>query len=149
MRTTPDSERLLAIACAVLTVALLLVGLVSRTPLRHALQATPPALAALLAWRRVRWAPCCALAVSLFWLFIMTLIWLFLLGLARVVSGHFSVAEIALTLVIGASSVVASVAALRARPPAGLAARAVGFVVFALLQAGALWLSLQPFVARR
>ena len=41
-----------------------------------------------------------------FWLFIMLLIWLYLLGIARVVTGHFTPAEVSLTVVIGLACVV-------------------------------------------
>jgi hypothetical protein len=41
------------------------------------------------------------LYVRLRFLILMTLIWLYLLGWSRVLSGHFSPAEIALTLIIG------------------------------------------------
>jgi hypothetical protein len=47
-----------------------------------------------------------ALPCFLFWLTIMVFIWLFLLGWARIVSGHFFPTEIAMTLVVGLASLV-------------------------------------------
>jgi len=41
------------------------------------------------------------------------LIWLFLLGWVRVISGHFSPIEIVLTIIIGAASLVGLVVSLR------------------------------------
>ncbi|HET6164936.1 MAG TPA: hypothetical protein VFG37_14800 [Planctomycetota bacterium] len=137
-------------ACLVaLVVGLLLVGVVSGTPLRHVLQAAP-AVAVLAARTRVRtWTPFAALAVFVFWLAIMSLIWLYLLGLARIVTGHFTRVEIALTLVIGGAAAAGLVAALRAREPSSWPARGAAFVAAAALQVGATWLSVQPAFATR
>jgi hypothetical protein len=55
--------------------------------------------------RKSFWGIYAALPIFVFWLFIMTLIWLFLLGMASAVRGHFTVVEIILRLLIGASSI--------------------------------------------
>jgi len=132
-----------------LVVGLLLVGVASGTPLRHVLQAAP-ALALLAVRARARaWTSFAAVAVFAFWLAIMSLIWLYLLGLARIVTGHFTRVEIALTLVIGGASAAGVVAALRGREPSSWPARGAAFVVAAALQVGATWLSVQPAFATR
>ena len=143
------NPRALAICVAALTAGLLLVGVVSATPLRHVIQATPPAIAVLLLLRNVRWAPYAALAICLFWLLIMSLIWLYLLGLARIVTGTFTPSETVLTFVIGAASLLGIAVVLRARPRTTLASGVLGFVCFALLQVAATWLSVQPFAEHR
>ena len=138
------------VAClASVAVSLILVGLVSATLIRHLIQILPVVAALGAVARQPRWGAYAAMAVCLFWLAIMTLIWLYLLGIARIVGGHFSAAEIVLTLVIGVSSIWGIVAAARVRPAAGLAARAVALLAFAALQIGAMWVSLlQPFANR-
>lgn len=83
-------ERITAIALTTVLVALLLVGLVSGTILRHVVQVGPLLAAVLAVTLRPGWSRFAAMPVFAFWLFIMALIWLYLLGLARVVTGQFS-----------------------------------------------------------
>lgn len=143
-----STKRAVAVALVVLIAALLVVGAVGGTPIRHALQVAPGVLLLAVGARR-SWFPCAAAAVFVFWLFCMSLIWLFLLGIARVVTGHFTKVEIALTLVIGLASIAGLVAACRVRPLPGWPARIALFVVAAAVQFGATWLSLQPSFANR
>lgn len=74
-------------ALLVVAAALLLVGVVSQTVVRRAIQLAPGVL--LLASRPGRrvWVSYAATAVFAFWLFIMSLIWLYLLDLAKIVLG--------------------------------------------------------------
>jgi hypothetical protein len=134
-----------------LVVGLLLVGVVSGTPIRHVLQAAPAvALLAVRSRSRVpAWTSFAALAVFVSWLAMMSLIWLYLLGLARIVTGHFTRIEIALTLVIGGASAAGIVAALRARAPSSWPLRCAAFLVAMALQVGVTWLSVQPAFATR
>jgi hypothetical protein len=136
-------------ALVVLLLALLAVGVVSGTILRHAVQALPVLAAAIVRGRRVAWSPFAALAVFAFWLVIMSFIWLFLLGLPSPVSGRFSAAEIALTLVIGLACAAGLVGVLRDPRRTGAWRAALAFVAFAALQVGAMWLSLRPALAER
>jgi hypothetical protein len=76
---------------------LLLVGVVSHLLLRHVLQVVPAVLALIFVIRGGRASRYAALPVFLCWLFLMTLIWLFVLGLTRVISGHFNTTETLLT----------------------------------------------------
>lgn len=136
-------------ALAILVAALLLVGVVSGTLVRHVIQVAP-AVALLVAACALRpWVPYAAAALFVFWFFIMSLIWAFLLGLAKVVTGTFSPVEVALTVVIGVASLVGFVAACRAHPRPGWPARVAAFVAAAALQIGAMWLSLRPAFATR
>jgi len=130
-------------------VSLLLVGVVSGTPLRHVVQVLPASLVASAAWRGLNWSRAGALPIFLIWLFLMILIWLYLLGIAKVISGTFSATEVALTIAIGISSVVGTVAIFRARQTATWATRLLAFLVVAAFQVGALWISFQPAIARR
>jgi hypothetical protein len=138
------SERVTAAALIAVVVSLLLVGVVSGTMLRHVVQVAPMVAAIVAQWLRPQWSRPASIPLFVFWLFIMSLIWMFLLGLARIVSGHFSPTEIALTVVIGISCLVGLAAAVRggSRVPVwtGLAV----CLFFGVLQIGAMWLSLRP-----
>jgi hypothetical protein len=142
-----DSYRILS-GLAGLIVALLLVGAVSRTPMRHVIQVTPATIAAVFVARGGRAARYAALPIFLFWLLIMVAIWLFLMKVATFVSGTFTSAEIVLTIVVGLSSLWGIVAVLR-RPRTQSVPAIIYFVVFAALQWVGLWMSLQPEFARR
>jgi hypothetical protein len=143
------SAKIVGICLVGVMLSLLVVGVVSATPVRHAIQVIPALIAFLAVVRRAGWAVHAARPLFLFWLFIVLAIWLYLLGIANVVSGRFTPAEVTLTVVIGASSLWGLVASLRM--PSAVTGR-TGFVtsaVFALLQVGALWVSLQPAFAQR
>ena len=90
----PSSTRLILIGLLGVIVSLLLVGVVSGTPLRHVVQVTPPAIALVAVWRRNFWAIYGAVAVFLLWFTLMTFIWLFLLRIARLITGAFSPVEL-------------------------------------------------------
>jgi hypothetical protein len=143
----PDTTRVTAAALVGVILALLAVGVASGTVVRHVIQVLPAGLALVLVIRRAAWAHYAALPIFAFWLLIMLAIWLFLLGLARITSGRFSPAEIALTLVIGASCLAGLSQVFRTQPAASLWARSAWAVAFGALQVAALWASLQPALA--
>ena len=138
-----------AVSLAIVAIALAAVGVVSHTPIRHAVQITPVVVALILAIRRSSVANAAAAPVFAFWLVIMGAIWLFLLGLARIVSGTFTAVEILLTIVIGLASVVGLAAAYRRGSTASAAVRFATVIFFAIFQFAAMWLSVQPYIARR
>ncbi len=102
--TTADRSRWIGLFCAAMIAALYVVAVVSGTELRHVLQTAPLWVCVILGLKRVHAVRWLALPMLVFWLGIMTLIWLYLLGWARVVSGHFSPVEIAMTIVIGVAA---------------------------------------------
>ena len=135
----------------VVMLALLIVGVVSGTILRHIAQTLPIAIIFAAMWAGVprSWLPTAALAMHLFWLFVMVAIWLFLTGMARIVTGHFTPAEIVLTLVIGAAAMAGSIQSIRE----ALAASTwrvwiASFVIGAVLQYAAFWVSTHTRIAR-
>ena len=142
-------DRWSLVSLAVLTAALLLVGVVSGTPLRHAVQVVPPVLLIVVAvvWRPRGW-PAAAMAIELFWLTIMLFIWLYVTGVARIINGHFSPSEVALTIVIGVAAAGGIIVALRSQR-ATWPARFTAFLISAIVQFGAMWLSLQPGFSAR
>lgn len=130
-------------------VALLLVGLVSGTIIRHAVQILPVIAATVVIVAQPSWGRFAAIPVFAFWFLIMLLIWLYLLGLANVITGQFAPAEIGLTIVIGLASAVGLVTSASATKRTLMWAGVAAFVVFGALQVGAMWLSLQPALATR
>ncbi|PYQ94870.1 MAG: hypothetical protein DMF97_17810 [Acidobacteria bacterium] len=147
-RVTSRSGGLVTVWLVVIAGALLMVGIVSHTLLRHVVQIAPLVGAVSLGLRGSSLGVSAAVPLFGFWFLIMSAIWLFLLGVAQIVSGTFTSAEIALTVIIGAASVLGLAAAWRqsvTRTPA----RLFTVVGFAVLQLAAMWISLQPFVARR
>jgi hypothetical protein len=123
------------------------VGVVSHLLLRHVVQVIPAVLALIFAICGGRAARYAALPVFLCWFFLMTLIWLFLLGLTRVISGHFTTTETLLTIVIGAASLWGLVLVLRFRAP--LLPAMIYFIAFAAPQWIFLRLSFLPAIAQR
>lgn len=144
-----DSSSHVVGALTALIVALLLVGVVSHLLLRHVVQVIPAVLALIFAICGGRAARYAALPVFLCWLFLMTLIWLFLLGLTRVISGHFTTTETLLTIVIGAASLWGLVLVLVLRFRAPLLPAIIYFIAFAALQWIFLRLSFLPAIAQR
>lgn len=142
-------ERISAAALLTVLVALLLVGLVSGTMIRHAVQVLPVLVASLVVVLRPAWSRFAAIPVFAFWLFIMLLIWLYLLGLASVVTGQFTPAEVGLTVVIGLACVVGLGASARKSTRSNWWAAVAAFLMFGALQVGAMWLSLRPVFAGR
>lgn len=134
---------------AVIAISLILVGVVSQTVIRHMVQIAPLILALALAVRRSTLGVVAAVPLFTFWFLIMGGIWLFLLRIARVLTGKFSSTEITLTLIIGAASVIGVAIAYRQGSSIAVATRLGTVVVFCVLQFAAMWLSVQPFVAAR
>jgi hypothetical protein len=96
--------------------------------------------------KRTAWSHFAALSLFAFWIVIMSFIWMWLLGIAQIVNGHFSPIEIAMTMVIGVCCIVGIRAALRTKVEASVTAKVVTFLVFLSLQLCAMWVSLlEPF----
>jgi hypothetical protein len=86
-------------------------------------------------------------AVLFLWLLLMTAIWLFLLGWARIVSGTFSSTEIAMTVIVGLASIAGIVRALGMRGGASVWSATAVVLLVTALQVTALRLSLLPAIA--
>lgn len=148
-RAMSGSGGLVATWLAVVAGALIVVGVVSHTLLRHFIQIAPLVVAlGLLAWRSA-WGVSAAAPLFAFWFLIMGAIWLFLFGVARIVSGTFTPAEVTLTVIIGVACLLGLSTAYRRGTTLALRARLGTIAVFAVLQFAAMWLSVQPFVASR
>ncbi len=132
-----STTRVCLLICAA---ALLAVGTVSHSIERHAMQIAPLLVVAALIAKR-DWVSLAAAALFAFWLLVVTLIWLYLLGIAQVITGDFSPIEIALTVLIG----IACAVGLTLLPAALRKARLwIGLPVFAMTfaaQFAVLWAS--------
>lgn len=136
--------------CFLIMAALLVVGAVSHGVIRHLVQTSPLWIAIALAIRNsvlTKWA---ALPCFVFWLALMTAIWLYLLGWAHLVSGTFSPTEIAMTIIVGVASVVGIVVAVSVKTPGVRPfAGAATISLVLILQVAALRMSLLPQIAHR
>jgi hypothetical protein len=141
--TVARSRTLLAISLAVMIVALLCVGVVSRTIVRHIVQAMPAVIALILVARVSPLAPSAAAPICTFWLGVMINIWLFILGIARIFSGTFSTVEIVLTIVIAAASAAGILAIVRSGVRAATSMRVTTALVFGIGQLLAMIASFQ------
>lgn len=139
----------IAASLAVVATALVIVGIVSNTLLRHLIQIAPAVVALGLLARRSDWGISAAATLFAFWFLIMGAIWLFLLGVPRIFTGTFTPVEIALTIIIGVASLLGLIAVYRRRTTIPIVTQLATIVVFTVLQFAAMWLSVQPAVARR
>jgi predicted MFS family arabinose efflux permease len=141
--------RILTGCCAVIIAALLVVGAVSHGVIRHIVQTSPLWIAIVLGARNspsTKWA---ALPCFVFWLLLMTAIWLYQLGWARIVSGTFSATEIAMTMIVGLASIAGIVGAVGMRSGVRAWAATATTLLVAVLQLAALRLSLLHQIAHR
>lgn len=137
--------------CSIAIIAALVlgVGIGSHLVLRHVVQTLPLWVAVTLGLRRSRATGWAGLPVFLFWLVLMALIWLYLLGVSNILSGHFTPLEIAMTLVVGTASVAGIVAFFRLRSYLSGWISASIFIVLAAVQFACFRLSFLPSIAHR
>ena len=152
----PDEHSLgrrpVAISLCGLVVILALVmgvGLASNLVVRHIVQTMPLWFGVALGFRRARATGWVALPFFLFWLTLMVIIWLYLLGIVRIISGHFSPVEIAMTIIVGAASLTGIVMFVGLRSFFSPAKAATTFVAMALLQWACFRVSFLPAIAHR
>ena len=132
-----------------LALALIVVGLVSGTVLRHVVQIVPVLLALALVSRRPAIGAYAALPIFVFWLLIVMLIWLFLAGLSTIANGRYTAAEVISTVVMALCCGYGVRRAIPAGRPATLASRLMTFILFAVSQLAAMWISFSPSIANR
>jgi hypothetical protein len=145
----PAASKWMAYCSLAVLVALYVVGAVSSGSLRHEIQTLPLWFPIVAGFRQREVAKWSALPCLIFWLAVMISIWLFLLGWARIVTGHFSPVEIAMTVIIGVACLSGIGVALRwrtaVRPLTGLGIA----ILFGALQLLAFRLSLIRYIATR
>jgi hypothetical protein len=134
-------------AALAMLLALYVVGIVSNGVVRHIVQTLPLWFPILLGLRQQEIAKWASLPCFIVWLVLMTLIWLFLLGWANVISGHFTPIEVILTLVVGIASLTGLVAGFRWRTSFSWSKALFVAEIFAVLQLVALRISFLPAIA--
>ena len=154
MNTTPMSRPQwpVWIACCCLTIlaALVLgVGVGSHLVLRHVVQTAPLWVGVILGFRRAQSTGWAILPSFLFWLLLMFVIWLYLLGIANLVNGHFSALEIAMTIVVGLASVAGLGMFFRSTSSISWLARAGLFIGLGAIQVACFMVSFSPSIAHR
>jgi hypothetical protein len=140
-------ERLIAVSCGLVILALWVVGVTVHEVTRHLIQSAPLFIGVVFGFRGgspTRWA---ALALGLFWLAIAGLIALHLTGIAHIINGTFSPREVGMVWVIGVCSAATILLALVSRSSLRLPAGIAVFVVVAAVQVGAMAVGLQPAFA--
>jgi len=134
--------------CAVTTLlALYIVGFVSNGVLRHIVQTLPLWFPIVLGLRQREVAKWTSLPCFMIWLLLMTLIWLYLLGWARVISGHFTSVEVVLTVIIGGASFAGLLIDSRWRTNLTWSRALSTAAFFAVFQLAALRISFLPSIA--
>lgn len=146
---TSPAEPVVRACLIALALALLLVGVVSGTLLRHVVQIVPIAVALGVLARRPDWGAYAALPIFGFWILVVVLIWLFLLGLSRIANGHYTPIEVASTVVMIACSIVGFVKCLQLGRPLRAMGRLSVFLLFSAMQFVAMWVSFLEPIANR
>jgi hypothetical protein len=141
----------LAVILSLLTiiVALQVVGLVSHTAIRHLVQTAPLMAAIVLALVSPRWSIPAAAPLFTFWLLLMFLIWLFLLGIARIVKGTFTPIEVAMTIAVACAAIAGLAVAARNWPRSNIALGIAIALLFTAAQFYAFRLSQLPPISHR
>ena len=140
----------IALCCFVVILALVVgVGLASNLVLRHIVQTLPLWFGVAFGFRRARATGWIALPFFLFWLALMVVVWLYLLGIAHVISGHFSLVEIVMTIIVGVASLTGIVMFAGLRSFLSPAKAATAFVAMTLLQLACFRVSFLPAIANR
>jgi hypothetical protein len=144
------SSRVIAISSLVIIVSLVLgVGIPNHEVLRHVLQTLPFWCALILGARNSRFAGWVGLPLFVFWLLIMTLIWMSLLGISHLLGGSFSGWEIAMTIVVGSSCIAGIAASVGSRTNVSIVTKTAVIVLFSVVQLACFFTSFMPAIARR
>jgi hypothetical protein len=150
MDLKPAEPTVIAICCFVIVAALVLgVGLATNLVLRHIVQTAPLWIGVILGFRHSRAASWAALPLFLVWLFLMALIWLYLLGIPSLLSGHFAPVEIAMTIIVGAAASVGIAGFIRFKSLLSPIKAGGIFVLMLLIQLACLRVSFLPAIAHR
>jgi hypothetical protein len=139
--------RTIAFCSLAALVALYIVGAVSNGVLRHVVQTLPLWFSIFTGLRQREVSKWAALPCFAIWLTLMTLIWAFLLGWTKMLSG-FTPIEVVLTIVIGIASVLGLVVSFSWRTSLSWSKGLSVATVFAIFQMIALRISFLPSIAR-
>jgi hypothetical protein len=140
----------IAACCLIIILALVVgVGMPDRLVLRHLVQTLPLWAGIVWGFRRSNATGWIGLPLFIFWLGLMALIWLYLLGISHALNGHFSPLEIAMTVVVGLASLVGIVIFWRFKSGLSAPKAASLFVLFVAFQFACFRVSFLPAIAHR
>jgi hypothetical protein len=140
----------IALCCFAILASLVAgVGFPAGLVLCYVVQTLPLWIGIVFGLRRARLAAWIGLPLFLFWLTLMVFIWLYVLGIASIISGHFSPFEIAMTIMVGAASVTGIVIFTRTKSSLPPAMVVTTFVVTAVVQYACFRISFFPAIAHR
>jgi hypothetical protein len=139
-----QAPRHLTFSLIALILALLCVGIVSHTFVRHIIQSLPVAVPLGLVIRGSSFGTAAAAPIFTFWLGIVVNIWLFLLGIARIFTGTFTTIEIALTIAMAIACAVGLGAIIRHGSRLSIGNRVATAVAVAVAQFATMIASFQP-----
>lgn len=144
------NRRNVGIAClAGVAAALLIVGVLSGTFIRHVVQIVPVAVALVAVRERPAWGSHAALPIFAWWLFMMVLVWLYLAGVPMFFDGEFTLTEIVLTVLVSLFCVLGLLAGMHLESTSSIANRLLAVAVFGAFQFAMMWASFpRPFVNR-
>ena len=144
------SRRNTVIAClGGVGAALLVVGVVSGTLVRHVVQIVPVVVALAVVRTRPTWGPHAAAPIFAWWLLMMALIWLYLAGVPMFFDGDFTLTEIVLTGLTALFCALGLLACVRMESTTSIASRLLAVAAFGTFQFAMMWVSfLRPFVNR-
>jgi hypothetical protein len=140
----------IAICCLAIIAALVLgVGLATNLVLRHIVQTAPLWIGVILGFRHSRAASWIAFPLFLVWLTLMALIWLYLLGISNLLSGHFAPVEIAMTIIVGAAAIAGIAGFIRFKSSLSPIKAGGIFGLTLAIQLACLRMSFLPAIAHR
>jgi hypothetical protein len=125
------------------------VGIPNHMVLRHIVQTLPLWLPVIIGLRRSSATGWIGLPLFIFWLVLMALIWVYLLGISNLISGTFSSWEIAMTILVGLGSVMGIAAFVRSHSALSVISRIGSFVFLAAVQVVCFRISFLPLIAHR
>jgi len=138
-----STNQIIALCAIVQVVSLIVVGVVSDGFARHVLQTVPTWIAMTAAVHGAGWTKWAAIPVFLFWILIALFIWLFLLGVAKILTGTYGPAEIAMTIIFATAGAIGIGASLRQVSGIPVWGGLLIFVVVVTLQVGVMMISLR------
>lgn len=141
MRNLPGT---IAVSGLTMIAALIVVGIDSGGIVRHILQTLPVWVAVVLGLRRSPLAKWAAIPVFLFWLVLMTLIWLYVLGLSTIANGTYDAVELSMTIVVAIAAIAGIAVAIFAPGGARRGTATMLFLAISAVQIGLMAVSLRP-----
>jgi hypothetical protein len=137
-----SKDQKIVVGCLVgVAVSLLIVGVVSGTFIRHVIQILPILVTVVWVAQRPTWGSYAAMPIFIFWVLIVVLICLYLLGISRIANGHYTIIEIVMTVFIALFSSAGVPICRRLGRSSAVTGRVVAFGVFGALQFSAMWIS--------